>query len=105
MNCFTRHERFDIAAAEAALRAEVATEHPFDRLLSKIAFPPRIAATARALVEANQRRMALTGLQARSPSVARLLSFTSRHRAADAAVEAQVRIIRQALGLPQPQTS
>jgi hypothetical protein len=102
---FTRHERIDLAAAQADLRAEAATEQRFDLLLSKIPFPPRIAVTARALVQANQRRAALAGRQARSSSVSGLLSFDSRHRAADAAVEAQVRIIRRALGLPPPQTS
>jgi len=102
---FTRHQRDDLAAAEADLRAEAATEHRFDQLLSKIPFPPRIAVTARALIQANQRRAALTGQQARSSSVTGLLSFAGRHRAADAAVEAQVRIIRRALGLPPPQAS
>ena len=105
MDGFTHHERDDLAAAEADLRAEAATEHRFDLLLSKIPFPPQIAATARALIRANQRRAALAGRQARSSSVTGLLSFASRHRAADAAVEAQVRIIRRALGLPTPQAS
>ncbi len=102
---FTQHERNDISAARADLRAEAATEHHFDQLLSKIPFPPRIAVTARALIQANERRAALTGQQARSSSVTGLLSFAGRHRAADAAVEAQVRIIRRELGLPPPQTS
>jgi len=70
-----------------------------------IPFPLAIAATARALIRANQRRAVLAGRQARSSLVAVLVSFTSRHRAADAAVEAQVRIIRQELGLPPPQAS
>jgi hypothetical protein len=87
------------------LRAEAATEQRFDRLLSKIPFPPRIAVTARALVQANQRRAALAGRQARSSSVSGLLSFARRHQAADAAVEAQVKIIRRALGLPPPHAS
>ena len=102
---FTQHERNDISAAQADLRAEAATEHRFDQLLSKIPFPSRIAATTRALIQANERRAALTGQQARSSSASGLLSFAGRHRAADAAVEAQVRIIRRELGLPPPQTS
>jgi hypothetical protein len=105
VNGFSHHERSDLAAAEADLRAEAATEQAFDRLLGEIPFPPRIAVTAHALVVANQRRAALAGQQARSTSVTGLLSFDSRHRAADAAVEAQVRIIRRALGLRPPQTS
>jgi hypothetical protein len=102
---FTDHEHHDLAAAEAALRGEAATERRFDRLLREIQFPPPIATTARALIRANQRPAALTDEQARSSSVARLVSFTGRHRAADAAVEAQVRILRRALRLPPPESS
>jgi len=102
---FTDHEHDDLAAAEADLRAEAATERHFDQLLRAIPFPGGIAATARVLIQANQRRAALVERQARSTSVAVLVTFTSRHRAADAAVEAQVRIIRRELGLPPPQAS
>lgn len=102
---FTDHEHAGVAAAESDLRAEAATEQRFDRLLSKIRFPPRIAVTARALIQANARRIALTLRQARSSSVTGLLSFARRHRAAGAAVETQVRIIRRDLGLPPPQNS
>jgi hypothetical protein len=102
---FTDHERDNLAAAETDLRAQAATERSFDRQLLKISFPPQIAAVARALVRANQMRIQLTDLQARSVSVTELLSFASRHKAADAAVEGQVRIIRRDLGLPPPSTS
>jgi hypothetical protein len=102
---FTDQEHHDLAAAEAALRAEAATELRFDQLLREIPLPPQIAGSARALLRANQRRAALTGQQAQSSSVASLLRFAGRHRAADAAVEAQVRILRRALGLPGPEDS
>jgi hypothetical protein len=102
---FTDHEHHDLAAAEAALRAEAATERRFDQLLGEIRFPARITPTALALIRANQRRAALTDQQARSSSVTGLVSFTGRHRAADAAVETQVRILRRALGLPPPDSS
>jgi hypothetical protein len=94
-----------VAAADSALRAEAATERRFDQLLLRIEFPPQIDATARALVAANQRRVALTELQAQSAGPAALLSFTSSHKSADAAVEAEVRIIRRQLGLPPPGNS
>jgi hypothetical protein len=87
------------------LRAEAATERRFDQLLDEIRFPARIVPTALALIRANQRRAALTDQQAKSSSVTGLVSFTGRHRAADAAVEAQVRILRRALGLPPPESS
>jgi hypothetical protein len=102
---FTDHEHGDVAAATSDLRAEAATEQRFDRLLGKIRFPAQNAVTVRALIQANARRIALTLRQARSSSVAGLLSFTHRRQAADAAVEAQVRIIRRALGLPPPSDS
>ena len=102
---FTDHQRRGLTAAEADLRAEAATERRFDRQLAAIPFSPGIAAMARALIQANQSRAALTGRQARSSSLARLHSFAARHRAADAAVEFGVRLIRQALGLPPPSES
>jgi hypothetical protein len=102
---FTDNERDNLALAEADLRAQAATERRFDRKLLKIAFPAPIAAIARALIDANRSRVRLTERQARSASIAQLRSFDGRHKAADAAVEAQVRIIRRYLGLPPPDTS
>jgi hypothetical protein len=102
---FADHQRSDLAAAEADLRAEAATERRFDRQLAGIPFPAGIAALARALIWANQSRAALTDRQARSASLTRLHSFSARHRAADAAVEFGVRLIRRALGLPPPSES
>jgi hypothetical protein len=99
------NSRHDLTAAEAELRAEVATEQQFDRQLSRMPFPLPVAATAHALIGANQIRIGLTSQQARSSSIAQLRSFDRRHHAADAAVEVQVRAIRQALGLPPPKTS
>jgi hypothetical protein len=98
-------EHHDLAAAEADLRAQAATEQQFDRQLGRFRFPPRIAAIARALIQANQIRIDLTSEQARAASVRRLQSFDRSHRAANAAVEVQVRAIRKALGLPPPKTS
>jgi hypothetical protein len=102
---YTSHEHRNLAAAEAPLRAEAVTERWFDQRLVKIPFPPPAAATARALVRANERRAELAVRQARSPSLAALQSFTRRHQSADAAVEAQVKAIRRTLGLPPPNTS
>ena len=104
-NGFTANEHGNLAAAKADLRAEVATESLFDKQLAAIPFPPSIAAIARAMIRANQARGALTARQARSASLAQLRSFDQRHKAADAAVEVQVRLIRKALHLPPPSTS
>ena len=99
------HEHRNLAAAEAALRAEAATERWFDQRLLKIPFTPPAAVIARALVDANERRAELAVRQAGSPSLTELQSFTRRHQSADAAVEAQVKAIRRTLGLPPPKTS
>ena len=105
VNGFAAHQRTDLAAAVADLRAEAATERWFDRRLAAIGFPPGISPMARALVQVNEMRAALTEQEARSASVAALRAFGGRHRAADAAVEFGVRLIRQALRLPPPSES
>jgi hypothetical protein len=102
---FEDHQRDDLHAAEADLRAETATERWFDRRLAKISFPPAIEATARALIEANETRIRLTGLQAGSGSLIELRSFDHGHAAADKAVEDEVKLIRKALRLPSPSSS
>jgi hypothetical protein len=57
------------------------------------------------LIRANARRITLILRQARSSSVTGLLSFAHRHKTADAAVEAPVKVIRRDLGLPPPSDS
>jgi hypothetical protein len=94
-----------LAAAENALRAEAATERHFDRQLAAISFPPAIEVTARALIRVNEIRARLTVKQAAARSIPALLSFTTTHNAANAELEAQVRVIRSELGLPPPSTS
>jgi hypothetical protein len=95
----------DLAAAASALRAQAATERQFDRELARIGFPPRVAATARALIRVNEIRARLATREANAASIPQLLTFTGAHTVADAQVEAQVRIIRSQLGLPPPETS
>jgi hypothetical protein len=77
---FSDDERSDMATAESDLRAEAATERRFDRQLSKIGFPPQMAVSVRALIQANARRITLTLRQARSSSITELLSFAHRTR-------------------------
>jgi hypothetical protein len=102
---FTAHQRSDLSAAAADLRAQAATERWFDQRLAAIAFPPAIAAIARATAQVNESRAALADQQARAASLTALRSFAGQHQAADAAVEFGVRLIRQALGLPPPSAS
>jgi hypothetical protein len=101
----TDNERDDLAAAVADLRAQARTERWFDQRLLKIPFPPRVDALARALVLANQSRIVLTDRQAQSASLTELRSADAMRRAADASVEAEVKLLRRALGLPPPSDS
>jgi len=105
VDSYNRLSRTNFAVAKADLREEAATESWFDRRLLKIAFPPAILAVAIALVRANYQRIDLTRLQSRATNIAKMLAFNGQHAVADAAVEAQVRIIRKDLGLPPPKTS
>jgi hypothetical protein len=102
---YARDVHRNLAAAKSDLVAEAATELWFDQHLIKIPLPPPIEVTARAMIRANQYRISLTQRQAASMTLAEMASFTSRHQAADTAVEAQSRIIRSQLGLPPPPES
>ena len=105
VDAYADNAHHDLAAARKALRAEAATERQFDRSLAAISFPRAIETTARALIRVNEIRARLALRQAAAPSIRALLSFTATHNAADAEVEAQVRVIRRQLGLPPPETS
>ncbi len=94
------HDNFVIAKRD--LRDEIATEREFDTQLLKIDFPANVSEIAWDLVQANNHRIALTERQSRTATIAKLRAFDQRHKAADAAVEVQVRIIRRELGLPPP---
>jgi hypothetical protein len=99
------HQKDDLRAAVADLRSQAATERWFDQHLLRIKFPPSIAAIATAIVRANNARIQLTEMQAKSRTLAQLRGFDRLHKAADAAVEVPVRAIRKALSLPPPSTS
>jgi hypothetical protein len=102
---FRKSSRDNLAKAAADLRSEAITERHFDRQLARIRFPAAIEAIASALIRANQSRIRLTRREARAASLGELSTFAGRHKAADAAVEIQVKAIRKALGLPPPSAS
>jgi hypothetical protein len=126
---YTANERHDLAAAEAALRAEVAAEQALDNSLAAVAFTPQnraralrlitgaemignpvpsaavtftpqITVISDALVRANQALAKLTAEQARSSSLTQLRSFRPRVEAASAAVQTEMRLLRQAVATP-----
>jgi hypothetical protein len=92
----------DLAAAEAALTAEVASERAFDTSLARMKFPPAITPIVKALVRANQARATLTAEQARSSSLTLMRSFNSRAQLTTDAVETQMNLIHKALDSPLP---
>jgi hypothetical protein len=129
MAAYTANQRRHLAAAEAALTAEVATEHAFDTSLAAMAFTPQNRATAytliqtatsngtpvplaaalftpqltvmaEALIQAGQARATLIAQQARSSSLKQLRSFNPRVRAANAAVQTDMNLILNALHSP-----
>jgi hypothetical protein len=105
VDAYADNARHNLAAAENALRAQAATERTFDRQLAAISFPSAIEVTAHALIRVNEIRARLTLKQAAAHSIPVLLSLTATHNAANAQVEAQVRVIRSELGLPPPAAS
>jgi hypothetical protein len=97
---YTQNQHHNLAAARLDLSKEAKTEVWFDNQLSQITFPPAPDPHAGLLVAADQKRIKLTGLQMQAKTLREMRSFDARVQSADAAVEAQVRIIRQDLGLP-----
>jgi hypothetical protein len=99
------HEQDNLAAARADLRAAAATERSFDRQLMTIDFPPRTQPVALELYRVNQARAALTSAGAAATSLRQLRGYQRRLDAANEPVEDAVRVIRDQLGLPPPDTS
>jgi hypothetical protein len=99
------HEKDNLAAARADLRAAAATERQFDRQLMTISFPPRAEPVVLLLYRVNQARAALTSTAAEGASLGQLRGYASRLDAANQPVEDAVRVIRDHLGLPPPDTS
>jgi hypothetical protein len=99
---FTAAERNNLAAARAALKAEVATASQFDRQLAAIKFPAAVEPVARDVIQANQALGRVTARQARARTLAAMQALDARRTAAQAAVEAQVKRLRVALHLPAP---
>jgi hypothetical protein len=90
-------ERHDLAAAKAALRAEMTSANALDASLTRFPFPPMAAPIAGALVRANRARGELIAEQARSASLSQLRSYNRRVKAANAAVRADLSRLGKAL--------
>lgn len=101
---YTANQRRHLAAAESALTAIVAAEYALGTKLAGFPFPPAVAPTAKALIQANQALATLTAEQARSSSLTQLLSFNPRVDVASAAVKTQMKLLHQALAVPPTAT-
>ena len=102
MAAFTANERRNLAAAATALMAEVMSEHAFGTNLAAIKFPVTMAPIAKALIQANQARAKLTAEQAQSSSLTQLRSFNHQIQTANAAVQADMKLLSRALATKPP---
>jgi hypothetical protein len=129
MAAYIVNERHHLAAAEAALTSEVATEQALDKSLAAIAYTsqnyanainlitiafdsggstpgaailltPQATVIANAAVRENQALATLTTEQARSKSLTQLRSFNTRVEADTAAVQAEMKLIGKTLATP-----
>jgi hypothetical protein len=129
MAAYIVNERHHLAAAEAALTSEVATEQALDKSLAAIAYTsqnyanainlitiafdsggstpgaailltPQATVIANAAVRDNQALATLTTEQARSKSLTQLRSFNTRVEADTAAVQAEMKLIGKTLATP-----
>ena len=100
-----RSDRGDLGLARRYLLDAAATERLFDRRLLSLRLPTSIEVVARQLVAANESRARLADKAAASVSLAELRGYEARLTAANAPVEDAVRVIRDMLGLPPPETS
>ena len=97
MAAYAANERHNLAAAKAALRAELTSETAMDASLGRFPFPAAVAPIAAALVLADHARARVIAQQARSTSLSRLRSFDHRSKAANAAVQTEMKLLRTAL--------
>jgi hypothetical protein len=129
MAAYNVNERRNLAAAEAALTSEVATEQALDNSLAAAAYTPQsygnaitlitiaadhgnpapsaailltpqATAVADAAVRDNQALATLTAQQAKSTSLTQLRSFNTRAAADTATVQAEMKLIGKTLAAP-----
>jgi hypothetical protein len=97
---YAANEGHNLAAAEAALTAQVTLANAFNTSLARFPFPPVFAPLAKALMQAIHARVQLTAEQARSTSLGQLQSFNARIAAASAAVQTDMALLSKALDKP-----
>ncbi len=94
---YTASERTNLAAAEAALAAEVTSAKAFATSLANFTWPTAVVPQANALIKAIDARVELTAEQARSSSLVQLRSFNARIDAASTEIQTDMNLVHQAL--------
>jgi hypothetical protein len=94
---YNASEMHSVAAARAALTAEVVSENSLDTGLAAITFPPAMTPIASGLMRDDVALAKLTAEQARSTSLTRMRSFNRRVQAASATVQAEMKLIHKDL--------
>ena len=97
---YTASETAHLAAAQAALTAEVATMQNFDTSLGAINFPAAITPVANALIRTDQALASLTAQQARATTLVTMRSYNDRIQADTAAVRADMSLLVKAIDTP-----
>ncbi len=94
---YAASEFSNLAAAKAALAAELANAKAFDAKLAVFPFPPDVVARANALVQAIGARVKLIAEQAQSSSLAQLQSFNAQIDADGAVIQNDMSLVRAIL--------
>ncbi len=124
MNSYNANERSNLTAARSALLGQVATGRTFDDNLSNwvtdwqqnyaaaqkvkaeasfpvsVPYPSSVAATAQALIRADQAREGILVEQSQATTLRQMQSLNAQQQAAGAAIQAQDTLLRKALHLP-----
>jgi hypothetical protein len=101
MNSYSKDLDHNLAAAKSDLSSQVQTETSFDTVLATVGFQTTDEQnTEAALLQADTARISLLDKQAKASSFAQMQSYDARVQTAGVAVVAQVKTLRQELGLP-----
>lgn len=97
---YTASEGSSLAAAKAALMAEVTSATALARSLTRFPFPPAVVPEAKALIQAIDGRVKLIAEQAQSSSLGQLQSFNNQIDIASAAIQTDMTLVGKALDKP-----
>jgi hypothetical protein len=94
---YTANEGTNLAAAQAALSAEVTSATSLETNLTRFPFSAFVAPRAKVVVRAIQARIKLITEQARSTTLAQLQSFNAQVDAVSAAIETDMNLLHTAV--------